>query len=79
MYGSQEELLHLLAYTLLPEYVYCQICDTARSYYAGTQRNALRDSAAGLTMLYGDHLGSASVVCSYETLSLNNRLQLRQF
>ena len=34
---------------------------TRAYYYAGTQRIAVHDSATGLTMLYGDHLGSASV------------------
>ena len=34
---------------------------TRKYYYAGSQRIAVRDSVAGLTMLYGDHLGSASV------------------
>ena len=39
---------------------------TRAYYYAGSQRIAVREPASatgstGLTMLYGDHLGSASV------------------
>ena len=48
-------------YTLIDNGSKGTTISTRAYYYAGTQRIAVHDSATGLTMLYGDHLGSASV------------------